>query len=196
MVTTRREEVTQILQDWKDDSPAAADRLMPLVYDELRHLARGYLQRERSAHSLQATEIVHEAFLRLVDQQTATWQDRAHFFRVAAQTMRRILVDHARRELAEKRGGEWNRVTFDLAIDVAAPRELDVVALDDALLDLAKLNPEHSQIVELRYFGGLTIEEVAKVLRVSPRTVQREWRMARAWLRREIFSEKYDHVGC
>jgi RNA polymerase sigma factor (TIGR02999 family) len=195
MVTTRRE-VTQILQDWKDDSHAAADRLMPLVYDELRHLARGYLQHERSAHSLQATEIVHEAFLRLVDQQTATWQDRAHFFRVAAQTMRRILVDHARRELAEKRGGEWNRVTFDLAIDVAAPRDLDVVALDDALLDLAKLNPQHSQIVELRYFGGLTVEEVAKVLRVSPRTVQREWRMARAWLRREIFSEKYDHVGC
>ena len=196
MDSTRREEVTRILQDWNDESPAAAERLMPLVYDELRRLARSYLQRERSHHSLQATEIVHEAFLRLVDQQTATWQDRAHFFRIAAQTMRRILVDHARSQLAEKRGGEWSKVEFDLAMEVAAPRQIDVIALDDALLDLAKLNPQHSQIVELRFFGGLTIEEVAKSLGVSPRTVQREWRMARAWLQREIFSEKHDYAGC
>ncbi len=188
MVATRREEVTQILQDWNGNSSGAAERLMPLVYDELRRLARGYLQRERSDLTLQATEIVHEAFLRLVDQQTATWQDRAHFFRVAAQTMRRILVDHARRDLAEKRGGEWNRVEFDLANDVAAPRELGVIALDDALNDLASLNPQHSQIVELRFFAGLTIEQVAESLRISPRTVQREWRVARAWLRREIYS--------
>ena len=195
-MTTPREEVTRILRDWNDDSPRAAERLMPLLYDEPRRLARGYLQRERSDHSLQATEIVHEAFLRLVDQQTATWQDRAHFFRVAAQTMRRVLVDHARRELAEKRGAEWNRVEFDLATEVVAPRELDVLALDDALNDLAHLNPQHRHIVELRFFAGLTIDEVATSLGLSPRTVQREWRMARAWLHREIFSQKHDYAGC
>ena len=195
MDSTPREEVTRILRNWNGNSSGAAERLMPLVYDELRRLARGYLQRERSDLTLQATEIVHEAFLRLVDQQTATWQDRAHFFRVAAQTMRRILVDHARRELAEKRGAGWSRVDFDLASDVAAPRELDVIALDDALNDLARLNPQHSQTVKLRYFGGLTNDEVAEVLRVSPRTVQREGRMARARLRREIFSQPYDLVA-
>jgi RNA polymerase sigma factor (TIGR02999 family) len=195
MVATRREQVTQILQDWNDNSSGAAERLMPLVYDELRRLARGYLQRERSGHTLQATEIVHEAFMRLVEQESVKWQSRAHFFRIAAQMMRRILVDHTRRQRAEKRGGEWNQVEFDHALGMAAPRHIDIIALDEALRDLARLNPQHSDIVELRFFGGMTIEEVASVLGVSARTVQREWRMAKAWLQRQIFSPEHDYVG-
>ncbi|MDQ3625658.1 MAG: sigma-70 family RNA polymerase sigma factor [Verrucomicrobiota bacterium] len=184
--------VTQLLIDWTKGNRDAAAGLMPLVYEELRQLARGYLQRERADHTLQATGLVHEAYLRLVDQKTTTWQNRAHFFGVAAQLMRRILVDHARRHRTEKRGGEWTKVEFDEALAPSASRTLDVIALDDALHDLAKLNPQHSQIVELRFFGGMTIEEVAEVLDVSPRTVQREWRMARAWLRRQIFSDSSD----
>ena len=184
--------VTQLLIDWTKGNRDAAAGLMPLVYEELRQLARGYLQRERGDHTLQATGLVHEAYLRLVDQKTTTWQNRAHFFGVAAQLMRRILVDHARRHRTEKRGGEWTKVEFDEALAPSASRTLDVIALDDALHDLAKLNPQHSQIVELRFFGGMTIEEVAEVLDVSPRTVQREWRMARAWLRRQIFSVSSD----
>ena len=183
---------TQLLIDWSSGNREAAAGLMPLVYDELRRLARGYLQRERADHTLQPTGLVHEAYLRLVDQKTTTWQNRAHFFGVAAQLMRRILVDHARRHRTGKRGGEWTKVEFDEALAPSASRTLDVIALDDALHDLAKLNPQHSQIVELRFFGGMTIEEVAEVLDVSPRTVQREWRMARAWLRRQIFSDTSD----
>ena len=194
MVSTPREEVTQILQDWNADSGGAAARLMPLVYDELRRLARGYLRRERGDQTVQGTDIVHEAFLRLVNQETIAWRDRAHFFRVAAQVMRRCLVDHARRQRAEKRGGAWDQVEFEHALSVAAPQEFDVVALDEALQDLARLNRQHSDIVELRYFGGMTVDEVANVLGVSRRTMQREWRMARAWLRREIFSHEY--AGC
>ena len=192
MIAPPRQQVTQILIDWSDGSREAADRLMPLVYDELRRLARGYLQRERGDHTLQATGLVHEAYLRLVDQKTTTWKNRAHFFGVAAQLMRRILVDHARRHLSVKRGGDRTKVEFDEALMPAASRGVDVIALDDALQDLAKLNPQHSQVVELRFFGGLSLEEVAEVLAVSPRTVQREWRMARAWLRRQIFPDSRD----
>ncbi len=184
-----RPEATRLLIDWSKGNREAAAGLMPLVYDELRRLARGYLQRERSDHTLQATGLVHEAYLRLVDQGTTTWQNRAHFFGVAAQLMRRILVDHARRHRRGKRGGALDKVEFDEALAPSVSRDLNVIALDDALQDLAALNPQHSQIVELRFFGGMTIEEVAEVLDVSPRTVQREWRMARAWLRRQIFSE-------
>ena len=183
---------TQLLIDWSSGNREAAAGLMPLVYDELRRLARGYLQRERADHTLQATGLVHEAYLRLVDQKTTTWQNRAHFFGVAAQLMRRILVDHARRHRTGKRGGEWTKIEFEEALTPAASRSLDVIALDEALKNLAELNPQHSQIVELRFFGGMTIEEVAEVLDVSPRTVQREWRMARAWLRRQIFSDSSD----
>ena len=179
-----------MLIDWSSGNREAAAGLMPLVYDELRRLARSYLQRERADHTLQATGLVHEAYLRLVDQHTTTWQNRAHFFGVAAQLMRRILVDHARRHRTGKRGGEWTKVEFDEALAPSTSRSLDVIALDDALHDLAQLNPQHSQIVELRFFGGMNTEEVAEVLDVSPRTVQREWRMARAWLRRQIFSEE------
>ncbi len=184
-----RPEATRLLIDWSKGNREAAAGLMPLVYDELRRLARGYLQRERSDHTLQATGLVHEAYLQLVDQGTTTWQNRAHFFGVAAQLMRRILVDHARRHRRGKRGGALDKVEFDEALAPSVSRDLNVIALDDALQDLAALNPQHSQIVELRFFGGMTIEEVAEVLDVSPRTVQREWRMARAWLRRQIFSE-------
>ncbi len=188
-------QATQLLIDWSNGSQDAADSLMPLVYDELRRLARSYLQRERPDHTLQATGLVHEAYLRLVDQTGITWQNRAHFLGVAAHQMRRILVDHARRHQAEKRGGELVKVEFDEAIAPAAARSVDLVALDDALQDLARLNPQHSQIIELRFFGGLTFEEVAEVIDVSSRTARREWRAARAWLRRVVFPEESDHVA-
>lgn len=195
MIALPRQQVTQILIDWSDDSRAAAERLMPLVYDELRQLARRYLQRERADHTLQATGLVHEAYLRLVDQTSITWQNRAHFFGVAAHQMRRILVDHARRHQAGKRGGGWEKVEFDEAWTPAGSRSADLIALDDALQDLAKLNPRHSQIVELRFFGGLKFEEIAEVLDVSSRTAERDWRMARAWLRRTIFPEEHANVS-
>ena len=186
------EHATQLLIEWSKGNREAAAGLMPLVYEELRRLARSYLQRERSGHTLQATGLVHEAYLRLVDQKTTNWKNRAHFFGVAATMMRRILVDHARHHRAEKRGGEWNQVTFDEAVAFSPTRNINVIALDDALRDLATLNPQHSQIVELRFFGGLTVEEVAEVLDTSQRTVEREWRMARAWLRRQIFGDTPD----
>jgi len=181
-----REDVTRMLIDWSGGDPEAPARLMPLVYEELRQLARQYLQRERPDHTLQATGLVHEAYLRLVDQSTTTWQNRAHFFGVAAQVMRRILVDYARSHRAEKRGGGWDKLVFDEALAPSAERSIDLVALDDALKDLLAFDPRQSQIVELRFFGGLTNEEIGEILDVSPRTVKREWRMAKAWLRREI----------
>jgi len=189
IASSPNQEATRLLIDWSNGNKEAAAGLMPLVYDELRGLARGYLQRERSDHTLQATALVHEAYLRLVDQRTTTWQNRAHFFGVAAQLMRRILVDHARRHRREKRGGALDKVEFNEALAPSVSRDLDVIALDDALQDLTKLNPQHARIVELRFFGGLKTEEVATVLDLSPRTVQREWRMARAWLRRQIFGD-------
>lgn len=182
-----REDVTRMLVDWSGGDTDAPSRLMPLVYEELRQLARGYLQRERADHTLQATGLVHEAYLRMVDQSTTSWQNRAHFFGVAAQVMRRILVDYARSHRAEKRGGGWDKLVFEEALAPAVERSVDLIALDDALQDLLALDPRQSQIVELRYFGGLTTEEVAEVLDVSPRTVKREWRIAKAWLRRELF---------
>lgn len=184
-----RHQVTQILIDWNNEDCGAPERLMPLVYDELRQLARRYLQRERADHTLQATGLVHEAYLRLVDETAATWQNRAHFFGVAAQLMRRILVDHARRHRAEKRGGAWDKIALDEALTPAPTPAVDLVALDDALNDLVTFDPRQSRIVELRFFGGLTNEEIGEVLGVSPRTVKREWRMAKAWLRREIVND-------
>ena len=184
------EQATRLLIDWSNGNREAAAGLMPLVYDELRMLARSYLQRERADHTLQATSLVHEAYLRLVDHKTISWQNRAHFFGVAAQLMRRVLVDHARRHRTEKRGGVWTKVEFDEAVTPETGRSLDVIALDDALNDLATLNPQHSKIVELRFFGGMNTEEVAEVLDISPRSVQREWRMARAWLRRQLFGDE------
>ena len=183
-----REDVTRMLINWGKGDPEAPARLMPFVYEELRQLARQYLQRERPDHTLQATGLVHEAYLRLVDQNTTTWQNRAHFLGVAAQVMRRILVDYARAHRAEKRSGGWDKLAFDEALAPAADRSIDLVALDDALKDLLARDPRQSQIVELRFFGGLTNEEIGEMLDVSPSTVKREWRMAKAWLRREIMT--------
>ena len=181
-----REHVTRILVEWGTGDREAAQRLMPLVYDELRRLARHYLQNERRDHTLQATGLVHEAYLRLVDQTAASWRDRAHFYSVAAGVMRRVLVDHARSHRAGKRGGQLEKIELDENVALSPAKEINLVALDDALKDLAKLDPTQSQIVELRFFGGLTVEEVAEVLEISPRTVKREWRLARAWLRHQL----------
>ena len=183
-----RQHVTQVLVDWSKGDRDAPQQLIPLVYEELRQLAHQYLQRERADHTLQATGLVHEAYLRLVDQGTTTWQNRAHFLGVAAQLMRRILIDYARSHRAEKRSGNWDKLAFDEALAPSDERSVDLVALDDALKDLATFDERQSRIVELRFFGGLTGEEIAEVLEISPRTVKREWRLAKAWLRRELVS--------
>ncbi len=180
------QDVTQLLVAWNQGNPAALDQLLPVVYGELRRLARNYLRRERPDHTLQATALVHEAYLRLIDQNQVTWQNRAHFFGVAAQMMRRILVNHALAKKAEKRGGLQHKLSLDEAVSFAEQREVDLVALDDALKTLETIDPQQNRIVELRFFGGLSIEETAEVLGISPATVKREWRTAKLWLRREI----------
>ncbi|MEP7071297.1 MAG: sigma-70 family RNA polymerase sigma factor [Verrucomicrobiota bacterium] len=195
MPSSPPEQVTRLLLRWNSDGDAARS-LMPLVYEELRQLARQYLRRERSGHTLQATGLVHEAYLRLVDQTTTKWQDRAHFFAVAAQAMRRILVDYARKHAAEKRGGKMEKITFNEDLVPSAGPNIDFVALDDALRSLAAFDPRQSQIVELRFFGGLSVEEVAEILDISDRTVKREWRIAKAWLRQQVvIGENHAAVG-
>ena len=178
--------VTQLLEKWSNGDRAALDELMPLVYDELRRLAGGYLRRERADHTLQPTALVNEAYLLLVDQNHAKWQNRAQFIGVGAQMMRRILVDHARAHQAVKRGGAQFTVALSEADRFAGQPETDLLAIHDALNQLASLDAQQSRIVELRFFGGLTIEETAEVLKVSHATVERDWKMARAWLRREL----------
>lgn len=178
--------VTGLLIAWSDGSKQALDMLMPIVFDELRRQAAGYLRRERAGHTLQTTALVNEAYLRLVDQKHVRWQNRAHFFGIAAQLMRRILVDHARAKHRAKRGGADLRVTLDETMVVGRDREIDLVALDEALDRLAKLDPQQGRVVELRFFGGLNVEETAEVLRISPATVKRDWSVAKAWLYREI----------
>ncbi|MDT4952198.1 MAG: hypothetical protein QOJ02_336 [Acidobacteriota bacterium] len=182
-------DVTEILQDVRHGDQDAPARLMPLVYDELRRLANHYLQQERPDHTLQPTALVHEAYLKLIDQTRVDWQNRAHFFGVAAQLMRRILVDHARRHRASKRGGFQQKMTLDEAVDYSQSRDVNLIALDDALNTLSHLDTRQSRIVELRFFGGLSIEETAEALNVSPATVKVDWSMAKAWLRREISVE-------
>ena len=179
-------DVTQLLLGASRGDGASLEALFPLVYHELRRLASHYLRQERAGHTLQPTALVHEAYLRLVDQTGITWQNRAHFFSVAAQVMRHILVDHARGRLSAKRGGGESRLALDEAVSFFAEREVSLVALDDALTALARLDLQQSRIVELRFFGGLTIEEIAEVLQVSPATVSREWSLAKMWLHREI----------
>lgn len=181
--------VTELLQAWGKGDAAALDQLVPAVYDELHRQAERYLRRERPGHTLQTTGLVHEAYLRLVDQRQADWQNRAQFFGVAAQMMRRVLIDHARSKHAAKRGGSGIQVTLEDATAAAEERGLDLLELDEALTRLAALDPQQAKIVELRYFTGLGIEETAQVLGISPATVKREWAMARAWLRRELASE-------
>jgi RNA polymerase sigma factor (TIGR02999 family) len=179
--------ITQLLIAWSDGRREALDDLMPIVYADLRRVAAGYMRRETAGHALQPTALVHEAYVRLVDQKQVKWRNRAHFFGVAAVLMRRILVDHARRRRAEKRGGDWERVTLagdEVATDTH--KEIDVLALDEALQRLAEFDPQQARIVELRYFGGLTIEETAEIVGISAATVVREWRIAKAWLRADL----------
>jgi RNA polymerase sigma factor (TIGR02999 family) len=187
---TSPHEVTQLLIAWSGGDQAAYDELIPLVYQELHRLAHQYIRRERPGHPLQTSALVNEAYLRLVEQKSYTWQSRAHFLGIAAHTMRRILVDHARSRRYRKRGGEALQVDFDEAMIVSSERAAEVVALDDALGRLAEIDPRKSQLVELRFFGGLSIEETAEVLHVSPGTVMRDWTLAKAWLRKEIFTGK------
>ena len=179
---TGSENITRLLIELTHGDNAAVDRLLPLIYDELRSLAANYLRRERPDHTLQPTALVHEAYLRLVDQTRVNWQNRAHFFGIAAQMMRRILVDHARKHAADKRGGEVHLFSLDENIDKAIERSDELIALDDALKELAEIDEQKARIVELRYFGGLTVEETAEVLNVTPVTIKRHWRAAKAWL--------------
>ena len=164
----------------------ALDKLMPVVYDELRRQAARYLRREKAGHTLQTTALIHEAYVRLVDQHNVQWQNRAHFFGIAAQMMRRILVDHARGKRRAKRGGSDVKVSLADATMPVEERDLDVVALDEALTRLAEIDEQQSRVVELRFFSGLTVEETAEVMGISPATVKRDWSMAKAWLHREI----------
>jgi RNA polymerase sigma factor (TIGR02999 family) len=179
-------EVTQLLINWSNGDQAALDELIPLVHGELRRLARHYMARESPGHTLQTSALINEAYIRLVDQQDMPWQNRGHFFGVAAQVMRHVLIDHARRHRYAKRGGGARKVPLDEAVIVNDKRSEELVALDDALKVLATLDLRKSQIIELRFFGGLSIEETAEVLNISTITVTREWRSAKAWLRREM----------
>ena len=174
--------VTEMLVDWSQGHDEVLGELMPVVYGELKRLANRYLRRERPDHTLQATALVHEAYLQLVDQRKVPWRSRAHFIGLAAQLMRRILVEHARRHQAAKRGGAAEKLTLDESVQLPLKHELDLVELDDALTALSTLDPQQSRIVELRFFGGLTMEETAEALNLSTRTVYREWHMAKAWL--------------
>jgi RNA polymerase sigma-70 factor, ECF subfamily len=180
------ENITELLLAWNQGDPRACERLMPVVYDELRRLARSHLRRERPNHTLQPTALVNEAYLRLVDQARVNWRDRAHFFGIAARLMRQILVNYAEARHAAKRGGAGERLSLSAAEPIAREPELDLTALDEALNRLEELDPPQARIVELRYFAGLTIEEIAEVMSISPATVKREWSTARAWLRREL----------
>jgi RNA polymerase sigma factor (TIGR02999 family) len=185
-MTTSPQQVTKLLVDWSNGDQQALEHLTPLVYGELRRLASRYLRKERPDHTLQSTALVHEAYLRLIDQKNVKWQNRAHFFGVAAQMIRRILVDHARGKHAAKRGAAAPKLSLDEAIAVPERRDFDLVALDDALNGLAKIDAQQARIVELRFFTGLTVEETAEVLGISPATVKRDWVTAKAWLYRDI----------
>jgi len=186
MTTPSSQGITQLLLAWSDGDQAALEKLTPLVYAELHRLAKGYMFGERPGHTLQTTALINEAYLRLIDWKNVRWQSRAHFFGVAAQVMRRILVDFARSRHYTKRGGKAQQVSLDKAITIHEDRSAELIALDDALESLAKIDPRKSQVVELRFFGGLSAEETAEALKVSQRTVEREWNLARAWLYREL----------
>jgi RNA polymerase sigma factor (TIGR02999 family) len=180
-------DVTRLLLDWSDGDERARDEMLPLVYDELRRLAALYLLRERHDHTLQPTALVHEAYLRLIDQRQVNWRNRAQFVGLAAVMMRRVLVHYARDRAAGKRGGDMQRVPLSDADEPRGPQDVDIIVLHDALDQLAAIDPRKSQIVELKFFGGLTINEIAEVLQVSPATIERDWSFARAWL--------YDAIG-
>ena len=188
------QEVTQLLLDWGQGDQAALDKLIPLVYQELRMLAQRHMRRENPGHTLQTTALVHEAYVRLIDQKNVRWQNRAHFFAVAARLMRRILLDRARWRLCAKRGGGARQMSLDEAADFSLDRAAEMIALDDALESLAAIDPRKSQVVEMRFFGGLSVEETAETLQVSPETVLRDWRLAKVWLLREMSGETSDEA--
>ena len=181
--------VTQLLMKWSEGDQTALDQLIPLIYDELHRLAERHLRHERAGHTLQATALVNEAYLRLVDERGVSWQNRAHFYAIAARRMRHILVEHARSRDAAKRGGGQYKLSLSKVDRITPRKDVNLLALDEALQRLAEIDSQKSRIVELRYFGGLTVEETAEVMGISPATVKREWSMARAWLRREISNE-------
>jgi RNA polymerase sigma factor (TIGR02999 family) len=185
-------EVTQLLIDWSNGRQDAVEPLFPLVYEELRRLAHRYMRRERPGHTLQTTAVVHEAYLRLIDQNHVQWQNRAHFFAIAARMMRRILITHAQSHAYAKRGGGALKVSLDEAAVLSPARAGELIALDDALKSLAVIDVRRSQVVELRFFGGLSNEEIAEVLKISPNTVTRDWNVAKAWLYREMSKEQED----
>ncbi|MBV9082179.1 MAG: sigma-70 family RNA polymerase sigma factor [Acidobacteriaceae bacterium] len=180
------ENLTQLLIDWSNGDTQALDKLTPLVYRDLRRLAQSYLRAESHNYTLQSTALVHEAYLRLIDQRNVRWQNRAHFFGISAQLIRRILVDHARARKAEKRGGSADVLQLDESIVAPDTQNVDLVVLDNCLRALAEIDAQQARVVELRYFAGLTVDETAEVMRISPRTVKREWRLAKAWLHREL----------
>ncbi|HSB08921.1 MAG TPA: sigma-70 family RNA polymerase sigma factor [Blastocatellia bacterium] len=182
-------QITERLIAWSNGDEAALDDVIRAVYQELRQMADRYLRHERTDHTLQPTALVHEAYLRLIDQRQVNWQNRVHFFGVAAQMMRRILVDHAKTKHREKRGGAATKLPLDEALDLSQDRTPDLVALDEALKSLAEIDERKSRAVELRFFGGLSVEETAEVLKVSPQTVLRDWKLAKAWLYQEINGE-------
>src|SRR5262245_7633132 len=190
MKASPSQDVTKLLRAWSQGDDAALDELYRIVYDELRRLAHRYMSRESAGHTLQTTALVNEAYLRLADAKDLNWQDRAHFFAVSANVMRRILIDEARARRAERRGGDNLVIAIDEALDSEKQEDLDMIALDLALHGLAKVNERQSKVVELRYFGGLTVEETAAVLGVGPDTVMRDWRFAKAWLKREMVRGK------
>ena len=190
MSTASTHDVTRLLVAWNEGDPVAAERLMPLVYEHLRGLAREYMRRERGGDTLQSTALVHEAYLRLVDAKTVSWQGRAHFYSLAARAMRRILVDHARARQAQRRGGQQQRIPLEEALEMSQPtgrvHETDFVAVDAALERLTQAYARPGQVVELRFFGGLGIRDIAEVLQVNERTVMRDWQLAKLWLHREL----------
>jgi RNA polymerase sigma factor (TIGR02999 family) len=185
-VRSEPEGITQLLLNWKNGDRAALDQLTPLVYQELQRLARSFMRKERPDHTLQTSALINEAYIRLTGQGETNWQNRAHFYAVAAQIMRHVLVDHARSYQYKKRGAGSRKVDLDEAIGISDERAEELVALDEALANLAEVDPRKSRIIELRFFGGLGIDETAEVMELSPTTVQREWRAARAWVRRFI----------
>jgi len=184
--------ISKLLVEWRDGDKTALDRLVPLVYRELRRLAGYYMRRQRADHTLQTSALINEAYLRLIDHKNMRWENRAHFYAVAAQAMRRILVDHARSRSYAKRGGGVLKVSFDEAVIGAEERGAELIALDDALKDLDLIDPRKCQIVEMRYFGGLSVDETAEALGVSPVTVMRDWRSAKGWLLRAITKSAND----
>jgi RNA polymerase sigma factor (TIGR02999 family) len=189
MGTPSQQNLTELLQEWQQGNRAALDRLTSIVYDELRRIAHRYLKHERNGHTLQTTELVHEAYTRLLGKRDVDWQNRSHFFGVTAQVMRHILVDHARRRQFAKHGGDVRHVSLDNAAVMTQQRAAELVALDEALLELEQIDPRKSRVVELRYFGGLSLEETAEALEVSLMTVRRDWRAAKAWLYRRMKDE-------